>query len=496
MERKTFQTAAIKLDEAQGIVEHIIAVMGNLDMGNDIIHPGAFAKTISERGTKVRVLDAHNTDSIMRVLGKPRSMREIGKHELPSDLLMKYPDANGALLVETQYLMNTPEGKGAFERIQSGAVDEYSIGYDPLDFDYSDVVHDGKKVTARNLRTLKLYEYSPVLWGMNSATATLSAKEKPSEEKPWNVFKEDGKWRVYKLGANDKPTGEALGEHDTEEEARVQMRALYANEGKEDKAPMKTEEDGKHPAGHYLVVEDPEKVDTWHLRVRGMDGKPDHRLMGGAWAALHGGYRGNVYEGPGKQEAIRKLRAMYEAEDMPMPDEGEKEMTPQGPIRRLGDVLQGSIHQAFTMMTDSYYIDGLLNREERIMLSSLIGDALDILSRGIPEDIAMRPLGGVGMHMMNVPIYLESKTGRVLAARNATRIVNAMNLLHEALTDAGLMEPMMDEEETNAPEGAAKNKQQDTGAGPPVNEVHDAPTQEDMLTLIELGLAEINLLEV
>ena len=412
MERKTFQTVAIKLDEAQGIVEHIIAVMGNLDMGNDIIHPGAFAKTISERGTKVRVLDAHNTDSIMRVLGKPRSMREIGKHELPSDLLMKYPDANGALLVETQYLMNTPEGKGAFERIQSGAVDEYSIGYDPLDFDYSDIVHDGKKITARNLRTLKLYEYSPVLWAMNPATATLSAKEKPSEEKPWNIFKEDGKWRVYKVDADGQPTGERLGEHDTEEEARAQIRALYANEGKEGKAPMKTESDGEHPASHYLVIEDPEKVDTWHLRVCGMDGKPDHRLMGGAWAALHGCYRGNVYEGPGKQEAIRKLRAIYEAEDMPMPDEGEK----------------------------------------------------------------------------------EDKAGRVLAARNATRIVNAMNLLHEALADAGLMEPMMGEdehdEEMAAPEKAA-DKNMQAGAGPVI-----PPTQEDLLKLIELEQSELTLLEI
>lgn len=450
MERKTFQTVSTKVDEAQGIVEHIIAVMGNVDEVKDIIHNGAFVKTISERGAKVRVLDAHNTDSIMRVLGKPRSMREIGRNELPPDLTMKYPDATGGLQVETQYLMNTPEGKGAFERIQSGAVDEYSIGYDPLDFDYSKILHEGKEITVRNLRTIKLYEYSPVLWAANPATTTLSAKEKPSEGKPWNVFKEDGKWRVYKLDADGKPTGEALGEHDTEEEARTQMRALYANEGKEDKAPMKTEADGEHPASHYLVVEDPEKVNTWHLRVRGMDGKPDHRLMGGAWAALHGGYRGNVYEGPGKQEAIRKLRAMYEAEDMPMPDEGEKAMD---------NAEMGKMRRMIAMMEE---------------------------------------MAGMMEEMMGGEKQPKSfKAGRVLAARNATRIMNAMNLLHEALEDAGLMEPMMDEEEEmTAPAGAAENKQQDTahknaGAGPT-----KSPTQEDLLTLIKLGQAEINLLEI
>lgn len=74
--------------------------------------------------------------------------------------------------------------------------------------------------------------------------------------------------------------------------------------------------------GDYLIVEDPEKPSTFHLQVK-IDGKPDHNLMGSAWAALHGGYRGNKYEGPGKQEAIAKLRKMYEAEKRPVPVEKE-----------------------------------------------------------------------------------------------------------------------------------------------------------------------------
>jgi hypothetical protein len=43
--------------------------------------------------------------------------------------------------------------------------------------------------------------------------------------------------------------------------------------------------------------------------------------MGAAWAALHGGYRGNRYEGPGKRDAIAELRKLYEAEEMPVPGE-------------------------------------------------------------------------------------------------------------------------------------------------------------------------------
>jgi hypothetical protein len=75
----------------------------------------------------------------------------------------------------------------------------------------------------------------------------------------------------------------------------------------------------KNP-GDYLVVEDRTKTSTYHLQVK-RNGKPDHNLMGGAWAALHGGYRGNKYEGPQKQEAIKKLKALYKREGMATPAE-------------------------------------------------------------------------------------------------------------------------------------------------------------------------------
>lgn len=236
MDHKTFSAYTLKADAAQGIVESIVAVMGNADQGDDVIHPGAFLKTITERRGKIRVLDQHQTDSIMRAIGKPLELREMSRAELPADLLIKYPTATGGLYAKTQYLMNTPEGKGAFERIVAGAVDEYSIGYDALDNDFSSIAGpDGQKKTVRNLRTLKLYEYSPVLFGMNSATTTLSTKDQPTEGKPWAVFHEGDKWNVYKLDADGNQTGKPLGEHDSEEEARAQVGALYANEGKASK---------------------------------------------------------------------------------------------------------------------------------------------------------------------------------------------------------------------------------------------------------------------
>lgn len=58
-----------------------------------------------------------------------------------------------------------------------------------------------------------------------------------------------------------------------------------------------------------------------HLPYTGEDGMPDHRMMGAAWAALHGGYRGNKYAGPNKQAALKKLMGVYKSEKMDMPKE-------------------------------------------------------------------------------------------------------------------------------------------------------------------------------
>ena len=183
-EQKSFPAFGVKLlDAEQGIVEHIVAVMGNIDRGNDVIHPGAFVKSLMERGGKVKVLDGHDASSVLNVVGKPLEIREVGRLELPPDLIAQYPDATGALVAKTQFLLDTPEGRGVFDRIKNGAVDEYSIGYDPIVADYATLDRPEGKTTVRNLREVRLWEYSPVVFAMNPATSTLSAKDaKPGDE--------------------------------------------------------------------------------------------------------------------------------------------------------------------------------------------------------------------------------------------------------------------------------------------------------------------------
>jgi hypothetical protein len=76
-------------------------------------------------------------------------------------------------------------------------------------------------------------------------------------------------------------------------------------------------EETKRDGVKYLV----EDGDKGSLPYTGPDGKPDHRLMGAAWAALHGGYRGNKYSGSGKEEAIARLKHIYEQEGLDTPSE-------------------------------------------------------------------------------------------------------------------------------------------------------------------------------
>ncbi len=73
--------------------------------------------------------------------------------------------------------------------------------------------------------------------------------------------------------------------------------------------------DQDRPTGDYLVVEED---GSRHLPVK-RNGKPDHGLMGSAFAALTGGFRGNKYEGPNKAAALAKLKKLYASEGMEMP---------------------------------------------------------------------------------------------------------------------------------------------------------------------------------
>lgn len=183
---KAFPATVTAIDEDQGIVEAIVNVFGIIDDGDDIVHSGAFTKTLSENGRRVRVLDSHNNRSALSVVGRPVEMREVTRGELPSEILQQHPEATGGLYTKTQFLLNTPEGRGIFERIKAGALNEYSIGFDALDTDISKVDDPvtGKPKVVRNIRQCRLWEYSIVTFGMNQSTTTIGVKSAEKEMTP------------------------------------------------------------------------------------------------------------------------------------------------------------------------------------------------------------------------------------------------------------------------------------------------------------------------
>lgn len=175
MKTKDYSGATLKTTE-DGIVEALVAVYGNEDYQGDIIHYGAFSDA-TKRPERVRVLDQHQGGSTRTVIGVTLALRELAKNELPYSVRAEYPDATGALWARAQFLLETPEGKGAFQRVKTGAVSQWSVGFDVLDSSYRKVAAlDGKARTVRDIFKAKLYEYSSVIFAANEATTTISVK--------------------------------------------------------------------------------------------------------------------------------------------------------------------------------------------------------------------------------------------------------------------------------------------------------------------------------
>lgn len=153
-------------------VTGLLAVTGNIDSGYDRIMPGAFVKTIAENARRVKHLWMHDSDDppTARIV----ELREVGANELPDELKILHPDAQGGLLVKREYL-NTPRGSEILEGIKAGAITEGSIGFDTIKSD--DSMEEIGRV--RNIREVRLWDTSDVNWGMNGATMNIKRLTMP-----------------------------------------------------------------------------------------------------------------------------------------------------------------------------------------------------------------------------------------------------------------------------------------------------------------------------
>lgn len=154
-------------------VTGVFSVFGNIDQYNDKIWPGAFSKTISERGSKIFHLWQH--DFGCPPIAVIRSLREIPREELPSSVLQVAPEAMGGAEVVREYL-ETPRAEEVLTNLKAGAPLQMSFAFDTVKYDFEELPearYDWEHL--RNIREVRLWETSDVLWGANEATVASKA---------------------------------------------------------------------------------------------------------------------------------------------------------------------------------------------------------------------------------------------------------------------------------------------------------------------------------
>lgn len=130
--------------------EGYASVFGHVDSYRDVIEKGAFTKTLSEFGRRVKVLYQHDR---MLPIGKPIEMEE---------------DLKG-LRVKAK-VSETSVGKDVLILLGDGVVDELSIGYTPIKDTYD------RDKDIRYLHEVKLWEFSPVTWAANDLATITGVK--------------------------------------------------------------------------------------------------------------------------------------------------------------------------------------------------------------------------------------------------------------------------------------------------------------------------------
>jgi HK97 family phage prohead protease len=133
----------------------LAAVYGNVDLGDDIIAPGAFTKTLREKGNQVPILWQHD----------PREPIGIGT----------LTDSEKGLKIEGQLCMESPVAQKAHALMKMGVLKGLSIGYDPVVTEWDD------ENEIRTLKEVKLWEVSTVTFPMNERANVTTVKASSRE---------------------------------------------------------------------------------------------------------------------------------------------------------------------------------------------------------------------------------------------------------------------------------------------------------------------------
>lgn len=144
--------AQFKADEKTGRFSGYASIYGNVDLGGDVILPGAFKEIVKNDSGKVIVLWQHNTREPFGVAALEDDEKGLG--------------------FDAEAVMEDPVVRGKFAHLRAGTVRGMSIGYD--------VLPGGAKILEsgiRQLSALKLWELSVVTFGMNPLAGVDEVKQ-------------------------------------------------------------------------------------------------------------------------------------------------------------------------------------------------------------------------------------------------------------------------------------------------------------------------------
>lgn len=231
MEFKALQTKS-KIDGR--VVTGVFSVLGNRDAAGDRIMPGAFTKTFSEQKQRARHLWNH--DGFAPPIAKIKELVEVGRNDLPTEVLALAPDAIGAAIVTREYL-DTPRGNEVFEGVKAGAIEEMSFAFSiPKNaFEFREEEVNGEKIITRFVREVRLFDTSDVNWGCNDAT--LAVRSLPAETLALSL---KTLLTEFKSGRRNSAADESLIKtiHDT----AVELGAICAPEANEEEKSEKAKE--------------------------------------------------------------------------------------------------------------------------------------------------------------------------------------------------------------------------------------------------------------
>lgn len=146
------------IDEKQGRILGYFSKFGNIDSDNDMIAPGAFARTLKNNSSRIKHLYQHNPLMPLSGVKNGRLVITEDKHGLAFD----------STISQTSY------GRDTIKLYVDGVIDEHSIGFN--------VVDQKKKDKYREITEIKLWEGSTVTWGANEMAGTTSVKSLTKED--------------------------------------------------------------------------------------------------------------------------------------------------------------------------------------------------------------------------------------------------------------------------------------------------------------------------